>query len=62
MESEEINKALHRYVLAVLRARDSCDGLSLMRAEAFRPSNPPAERDAIPDDDPDESGPVSTSF
>ena len=34
MESEEINKALHRYVLAVLRARDASEGLAREQAKA----------------------------
>jgi hypothetical protein len=34
MESEEINKALHRYVLAVLRARDASESLTREQAKA----------------------------
>ena len=34
MESEEINKALHRYVVAMLRARDASEGLARERAKA----------------------------
>jgi hypothetical protein len=54
MESEEINKALHRYVVAVLRARDSADDLALEQRKASpRETEPPRTFDAIPNGEDD---------
>ncbi len=49
MESEEINKALHRYVVAVLRARDCAHDLALEQRKASqRETEPPRTIDVIP--------------
>jgi hypothetical protein len=50
MESEEINKALQRYVVAVLRARGCSDDLAAEQAKASHGNSPPpADIAEIPD-------------
>jgi hypothetical protein len=54
MESEEINKALHRYVIAVLRARDCAHDLALEQRKASQSeTEPPRTIDAIPNGEDD---------
>jgi hypothetical protein len=50
MENEAINRALHKYVVAVVRARDCSDRLAVERSQAFDRRTEPgaAETDAIP--------------
>jgi hypothetical protein len=54
MESEAINMALHRYVVAVLRARDCADDLALQQTKASdSKTGPSADIDGIPDSEVD---------
>jgi hypothetical protein len=57
MESVEINKALQRYVLAVLRVRDASEGLAREQAKA---SDNRSERATDTDDEHDSDGEAPT--
>jgi hypothetical protein len=62
MESEAINMALHRYVVAVLRARDCADDLALQQTKASdSKTGPSADIDGTRNSEVDGT-PVTESF